>query len=166
MTPKLKSILGEKLKSKSIFVVILGLFIFSVLIFQNCGRIKLASDLDNISTFSSRAAGQVAEDIISTMDSAGLKDENEFDETIDYIADSMTCGTKFQSTEVECIFLRGQVKAATKVATAAIVKDYLSGLGISPDCPTCNETVSYTARNIKCTRVLSNTDESVCTFTK
>ena len=135
-----------------------------VFIFQNCSKIDISggnSDNNNSAVLSTDKA---ATDIIAVMLSAGIKDQIEFDETIDLTADSMTCGTKFQSTAVVCVFVKGKIKLETVGANAQVVQDYLSNIGIIKDCASCIDVRSYTVKNLKCIQVPNFPNQSTCKF--
>lgn len=143
------------------------LILISILVFQNCGRVILSSEKDSQnSALGSGAFDVEAEDIINTMMSAGIKDDFEFDETINLSADAMTCGIKTKVSKPECLFTKEKLTYSTSAGTAANVKKYLSQINIDRDCPACIDSESYTVKNIKCKRIPNFPHDSTCEFTR
>lgn len=149
----------------------LSLIVFSilvgVLIFQNCGKIVLSDKVSSqVGALGLSALDVDAENIIKTMLSAGLKDNFEFDETLDLAAETMTCGIKAPSTGTECAFTKEKIKLTTSATTVVAVKSFLNNMGVARDCPTCNDSESYTVKNLKCKRIPNFPRDSKCEFTK
>ncbi|MEK6627088.1 MAG: hypothetical protein AABY53_00540 [Bdellovibrionota bacterium] len=139
----------------------------SILIFQNCEKIVLSDKIDKpVNALSLKAYDVDAGSIIDTMLGAGIKDDFDFDETLDLSAEIMTCGTKPQATNAECVFTKEKTKFTATNSSAALVKSFLNNMGIARDCPSCNDSESYTVKNIKCKRNPKFPRDSLCEFAR
>lgn len=134
--------------------------------FQNCDRIVLSdkTDVPVQSTSVFTAKDVEASDIIKLMQEANIRDKNEFNETVELSAETMTCGNKTGTNFIQCLFVKSGLEYVSISATATTVRNYLIRIGIEVNCPTCNNTVSYTVRNLNCTRNPNFPHDATCTF--
>lgn len=125
-----------------------------VIIFQNCGRVVLS---DKVSSLQSQAGYISAVEyeanyIITAMKAAGVPEMNEFNDKIDYSADSMICGNPVGSTQVECRFKIGTKEYRTTDESTTKVQIFLRNMGVPRQCPTCQDSESYTVTNVYCVK--------------
>ena len=154
-----------------------------ILVFQNCS--KLSYEGITGGEISAKNAGlsafdQDAVDMFTAMSTAGIADDNEFDDVINMTTDSMTCGVKLQTTTAQaapaaqaasaaqCVFISGTKKSVTPASASALsgkLMNYLISSGIRRDCPTCNEAESYTVYNVACKKNPKLARDTTCLFT-